>query len=706
MNFFDLETGNIFDGKNHIFWFPNGQSTNLIYVQKIGVISDDYELSVKSQSPIFSLVNPNKIKYTQYQKLEDIKTNEYISKGTPYNNFYAHVIYVLTQSDSPGEYRDSIQINDEFITVGADFYQDEESLRINLSNFGIEIPNSIQKAFYDTNISEYYSDNILLNRKWKELLSNYWDIIANRGSYKSLVNALKWFEWGDAVTLQEVWKKHYCGSDRYNIKDLQSTSNGLFSKEFEKLEKTTYLSLQYALSSLKKIDGNIIYEEPNGNPVLERVASCWSSEELSLKLCLLGNFYETYFMPIHLDLIHSTISDVVYTDTFKHINGTLSQRVDIINNDYPMECTLSNNTSENPLFNIHNVEAYVNEDTFLKGYYKNSEYAYIGVDMEQKFPMSSQINGNINYYHNPGEIIKVKLSIDSDQDIKNTSLRLYHQNTKIELYTSDYSIWNKEKEFYILCQWSGDYDLYIDAYGLDGSKYISKSHFHILSNDNIELNIYKIQSSDVNFENNNLNDNHIGLSQNGIGSIYRQYLPVDEYGDGVKLSHLLIYEKTDGDLNDILSNEWLKDNYFLYTKMDKYVICISKEFFHHPENIHIRGFNVYRNDYIFVPEFHKLKEICKGDNINDFTINQTDALCVKPIFNIEYDLIETEWEFRNVTNGKIIKLKSIEEPFVANNVSKLLDPGYYDIVFKYKYKNGSSIIEREFVRDSAFLIKK
>ena len=140
--------------------------------------------------------------------------------------------------------------------------------------------------------------------------------------------------------------------------------------------------------------------------------------------------------------------------------------------------------------------------------------------------------------------------------------------------------------------------------------------------------------------------------------------------------------------------------------MDKYVICISKEFFHHPENIHIRGFNVYRNDYIFVPEFHKLKEICKGDNINDFTIDQTDALCVKPIFNIEYDLIETEWEFRNVTNGKIIKLKSIEEPFVANNVSKLLDPGYYDIVFKYKYKNGSNIIEREFVRDSAFLIKK
>lgn len=704
MKFFDLETGNIFDGKNHIFWFPNGQSTNLIYVQKIGVISDNYEMTVNISSPIFSLINPNKITYTQYQKLSDIKTNEYISKGTPYGNFYAHVIYVLAQSDTPGEYRDNIQIDDEFISVGADFYQEEESLRINLSNFGVEIPNSVQKAFYDTNINEYYSDSIILNRKWKELLSNYWDIIANRGSYKSLVNSLKWFEWGDAVTLQEVWKKNYCGSDRYSIKELQSVANELFTKEFENLEKTTYLSLQYALSSPKMADGQFIYEEPNGNPVLERVSSQWSSEELSLKLCLLCNFFETYFMPIHLDLIHSTISDVVYTDTFKYANGVISGRFDIIDENYPMNCTLSNYIGENPSFDIHNVEAYVNEDTFLKGYRKDSEYIYIGVDMEQKFPMNSQIDGNINYYHNPGEIIKVKLSIDSDQDIKNTTLRLYHKDTKKELYTTDYSTWNKEKEFYILCRWSGEYDLYIDAYGLDGSKYTSKNHFHIFSNDNIELNIYKIQSSEVDFENNNLNDNHIGLGETGI--IYRQYLPVDKKGNGVKLSHLLIYEKTEGDLNDILSNEWLKDNYFLYTKMDKYVICISQEFFYHPENIHIQGFNVYRNDYIFVPEFHELKEICIGDNMMDFTIDQIDALCVKPVFNIEYNLIDTEWEFRNVTNGKIIKLKSIEEPFIANKESKLLDPGYYDIVFKYKYNDGSNVIEKEFIRDSAFLIKK
>ena len=38
------------------------------------------------------------------------------------------------------------------------------------------------------------------------MLSNYWDIIANKGSYKSLLNAIEWFEWDDTLTLKEIYK--------------------------------------------------------------------------------------------------------------------------------------------------------------------------------------------------------------------------------------------------------------------------------------------------------------------------------------------------------------------------------------------------------------------------------------------------------------------------------------------------------------------
>ena len=43
----------------------------------------------------------------------------------------------------------------------------------------------------------------LLEKKFKELLVNYWDVIANKGSYKSLINSIKWFEYGDILKLRD-----------------------------------------------------------------------------------------------------------------------------------------------------------------------------------------------------------------------------------------------------------------------------------------------------------------------------------------------------------------------------------------------------------------------------------------------------------------------------------------------------------------------
>ena len=73
----------------------------------------------------------------------------------------------------------------EAIKVAIDAYGEDESLYINLSNNGLEIPYTIQKAIYESNVHEDNPDIILVNRKSKALLSNYWDILANKGSYKS-----------------------------------------------------------------------------------------------------------------------------------------------------------------------------------------------------------------------------------------------------------------------------------------------------------------------------------------------------------------------------------------------------------------------------------------------------------------------------------------------------------------------------------------
>ena len=120
-----------------------------------------------------------------------------------------YLIYFRAASQAAGEFIENfyVTINGQkhLYRIGADFYGENELLQMNLANFGIELPQEITKAIGCSNVHEDKIDYILLNRKLKELISNYWDIIANKGSYKSLENSLKWFEYGDSVKLKEIW---------------------------------------------------------------------------------------------------------------------------------------------------------------------------------------------------------------------------------------------------------------------------------------------------------------------------------------------------------------------------------------------------------------------------------------------------------------------------------------------------------------------
>ena len=230
---------------------------------------------------------------------------------------------------------------------------------------------------------------------------NYWDIVANKGSYESLTNSLKWFEWGDLVRIEEVWKSREPHGDIYKLKPLKSQLDDYLRSQINNISKTTYIGLYYAMQHIEKdgwggvvyedqynidpqqysnrihkgdriavmedyddftihsydpnrsdvlgkadavqsasystniirrdIDsGNYIYNEPN--PQLDNIAALWNNIDLCLKMTLLGNFYSTFFMPVHLDLIHSTIESWVFTNTIKLLNASTVSRIDIINN--------------------------------------------------------------------------------------------------------------------------------------------------------------------------------------------------------------------------------------------------------------------------------------------------------------------------------------------------------------------------------------
>mgnify|MGYP004618829337 CR=1 FL=1 len=417
IRFIDLSTGNVFDGSQpYVFWFEKEQSTNLLYIRKICILSNksSIECTIEDNS-VFQLIDVNKIAdikditvhYKSYKDIQEMISINYTSQGTPYKDFYIHMLYVLGHSASAGEYQCEVVVDDTMISVGADFYNENETLGINVSNMGLDIPKDVQRAIYESNLREDSVDNILLNRKFKELLIQYMDIIANKGSYSSLLNSLSWFEYGDLVKIYDYWKHGEVDRELMYREDLKQIVDNRIKDMLSTFQKTTYIGLYYGLQSIKKDrDGNIIYRDKNyfvkgdedsdwlpahtqlnlskdkdyilqigeGNidveegksddtndlakfiplkaenddtipeplPELIPTTSLWSTVDLSLKMALLGNFFSTYFMPIHLDLLHSTIENIVYNDTIKITPWVINNRFDNFDSVQAFECSLKN----------------------------------------------------------------------------------------------------------------------------------------------------------------------------------------------------------------------------------------------------------------------------------------------------------------------------------------------------------------------------
>jgi hypothetical protein len=117
---------------------------------------------------------------------------------------------------------------------------------------------------------------------------------------------------------------------------------------------------------------------------------------------------------------------------------------------------------------------------------------------------------------------------------------------------------------------------------------------------------------------------------------------------------------------------------------------------------------LYRKDYIFVPEFHKLVDLYEnefGDKVG-YYIDQYTAVCVKPSISINKPINTWEWKFTNQSKPweePIIPTVSIREPIIAPNAARLLTPGYYKVEFKYSLSNEDQI--NTIVIDSAFVIR-
>ena len=390
IRFVDLENHNVFNGsKPYVFWMDREQSVNLIYIKRICVLSDQEALRVYlPHNDVFQFINMQNVdQYADvnvndfdYKDLSKLYTFDYESIGVPYDNYFLHMIYIAGQSTAIGEFHENFTLGNESdgyeqFEIGSDFYAEDEELKINLANFGVEIPESIQNAIYDVNIHEEANDNITLNRKYKELLLQYWDIVANRGSYKSLLNSLSWFEYGNIVQLNEIWKHSELNRTTFSRGELNTELTKTIKSTLSDFAKTTYIGLYAAMEKFVTDEEEVQHDHHMSNkgflgeetPLLEALAMKWTREEMSLKMYLLGCFYEAYFMPIHLDLLHSTIEDVVFTNTIKVLSADNLNRFDYVSNFDSFDC----NVKDEDVFQLGDV--HVQAGDMLKKHYNIDE---------------------------------------------------------------------------------------------------------------------------------------------------------------------------------------------------------------------------------------------------------------------------------------------------------------------------------------------
>lgn len=237
------------------------------------------------------------------------------------------------------------------IVVNAEAIAQEDRFKTLCNNFGLYDIDQIHEMFKESDIHEALPDYKLTNEKSKLLLLEYQNIMPYIGSYKALINAVKWLGYDD-IYFRE-WFKNIDVSDKayntlitykvpYNAKDrkdtiLQFTSND----RIRKLKKLNVLSMVYCLN---KDTGDV---DEWGNP---ETVNCYSYNinEILIKLYALKEWLEKNIIGVNAKII-DIMGEGVYFERFE--NNIYSTQNIGYNIDNIISMTVDSVGIENELIN-------------------------------------------------------------------------------------------------------------------------------------------------------------------------------------------------------------------------------------------------------------------------------------------------------------------------------------------------------------------
>lgn len=201
------------------------------------------------------------------------------------------------------------------INLFVDTVAEDTRLPLLLETMGQTLNNKDFLIFDTTNIKEEEIDFNIMNKKRKELLLEFSNIFPYLGSYKALINIIKYFGY-ESLSIKEYWKNVKVDSQnfgKYRPVDVESVL--LNSNNIEQLsdlfpskiyKKTNNLGLYYQIT---QESGE--YDE-DGLPITEEVFQ-FTIEEILIKLYALKEKLKKYFLPLNSRIIDIVGEALYYT---------------------------------------------------------------------------------------------------------------------------------------------------------------------------------------------------------------------------------------------------------------------------------------------------------------------------------------------------------------------------------------------------------
>lgn len=191
--------------------------------------------------------------------------------------------------------------------VYAESVEEDERLKVMCRNLGYSITDEDYMWFKATDIKEHREDLEFINAKRKEMLMEGHNIYPFVGSYKSLINIIKFYGY-DNLTIKEWWRNVDAGSRDYG-KYMTASSYSLENSEVirhgssvtlpnRKFRKTNRMSLAWGINRVADAD----ISEYGGLPRLEDT-NTYTVEETVIKLYGFKRKLEKEFLPLNAHIV-------------------------------------------------------------------------------------------------------------------------------------------------------------------------------------------------------------------------------------------------------------------------------------------------------------------------------------------------------------------------------------------------------------------